>query len=82
MCDFQVDFGLYPVVVKEFASTAEPLVLALYQDVGCFPLLFLCALIAERKLMFPRPKMLLVHAAAVFSVRPHKQNGLFPLLII
>ena len=60
----QVGFGLYPVVVKKFASEqkANPLVFSFYRDFFCFPLLFLCALIAERKLMFPRIKMLLVAA--------------------
>ena len=56
-----MDFGLYPVVVRKFAAdTAKPLIVALYQDLGSFPLLFLCAVIAERKLMFPGPRMLLV----------------------
>lgn len=37
-----------------------PLVIPFYQDLGCCPLLFLCALIVERRLLFPGPKMLLV----------------------
>ncbi len=56
----KVGFGLYPVVVRKFASTAEPLTVAFYQDVGCFPLLFLCAVLVEKKLIFPGIKMLLV----------------------
>ena len=58
----QVGFGLYPVIVKKFASEkkADPLVFSFYRDFCCFPLLFLCALIAERKIMFPRIKMLVV----------------------
>lgn len=58
----QVGFGLYPVIVKKFASkkNASPLTFSFYRDFCCTPLLFLCALIVERKIMFPRPKMLLV----------------------
>lgn len=58
----QVGFGLYPVIVKKFATEnhADPLIFSFYRDLCCFPLLFLCALIAERKIMFPRIKMLVV----------------------
>lgn len=53
---------MYPVVVKKFATEnkADPLVFSFYRDLFCFPLLFLCALIAERKLLFPRIRMLIV----------------------
>jgi len=53
---------LYPVIVKKFASEkkADPLIFSFYRDMFCFPLLFICALIVERKLMFPHIKMLVV----------------------
>lgn len=48
------------MVVKKFASTVNPLVLSFYRDTGCFPMLFLCALIVERKAMVPGWRMCLV----------------------
>ncbi len=70
-CFVQVGFGLYPVVVKKYVSEkkADPLVFSFYRDLCCFPLLFLCALIAERTVIFPRIKMLMV--------KPHSTACLF-----
>ena len=56
----QLGFGLYPVVVKKFADSedapkADPLILSFYRDLCCFPVLFLCAFVAERK--FPIPTL-------------------------
>lgn len=62
----QVGFGVYPVVVRKYASgdaVKVPLVIPFYQDLGCCPLVFLSALIAERRLLVPGPKMLLVLAS-------------------
>ncbi|XP_003387276.1 PREDICTED: WAT1-related protein At5g45370-like [Amphimedon queenslandica] len=58
----QLGFGGYPVVIKKFAdskeSKADPLILSFYRDLCCFPVLFLCAFVAERKVMIPSLKML------------------------
>lgn len=56
----QLGFGLYPVVVKKFAGGVDPVIFCFYRDLGCFPLLLLCAFIVERKLILPRPRMLLI----------------------
>ena len=72
------------MVVKKFASEekADPLVFSFYRDACCFPLLFACALIVERTLIFPRLRMLMVsqqppsHAQATLKIIvlsfPHK----------
>ncbi len=59
---FQIGFGLYPVIVKEFASKnkASPIIFSFYRDLCCIPLLFLCALIVDRKILFPDLKMLVI----------------------
>jgi drug/metabolite transporter (DMT)-like permease len=58
----QLGFGLYPVVVKAFAASqnTNPLIFSFYRDTLCFPLLFACALVAEKRIIIPRPRMLLV----------------------
>jgi drug/metabolite transporter (DMT)-like permease len=58
----QVGFGLYPVIVKYFAArnNANPLIFSFYRDVLCFPVLFVCALAAERKILIPRCRILVV----------------------
>ena len=58
----QVGFGLYPVIVKKFASNSNtnPVIFSFYRDLFSVPLFFLCVIIVERKFMFPQPKMLLV----------------------
>lgn len=50
------------MIVKKFASNknTDPLIFSFYRDLFCFPLLFLCAFIVERRIMFPRILMLLV----------------------
>lgn len=53
------------MLVKRLASSADPLVFSFFRDSGCFPLLFICALVVERKLMFPGLKMLLVSVCKV-----------------
>ena len=99
----QVGFGLYPVVVKEFAAKQEanPVILSFYRqvlvmvktpgastakshqfpvewfcllispptyrDICCFPVLFLCAIVAERKVLIPSLKMLIVSPSWYFS---------------
>ena len=56
----QVGFGFYPVMVRKFATSVNPLIFSFYRDLACFPLLLLCALMVERKLMLPNLKMTLV----------------------
>jgi len=58
----QVGFGLYPVIVKEFAAKekANPVIFSFYRDFFCFPVLFLCSIVAERKILIPSIKMLIL----------------------
>lgn len=60
----QVGFGLYPVVVKKFARDdhANAYIFSFYRDAGTFPVLIICTLVAERKLMLPSWWMLFVFA--------------------
>ena len=73
----KVGFGLYPVLVKKLASHSNPLVFSFYRDLCCFPLLFLCALIAERRLLFPGLKMMLVKNAIKVIILSLSSLGLF-----
>lgn len=56
----QIGFGGYGVIVRKFAANnkANPLVFCLIRDAVCWPVLLLCALVAERKLNIPRLKEL------------------------
>jgi hypothetical protein len=69
----QIGFGIYPIVIKMFANSpdakANPLVLSFYRDVCCTPVLFLCALIAERKFLVPSVGMLLVNNLMIPYIR-------------
>ena len=56
----QIGWGLYPVMLKEFATEMNPLIFSFYRDFGAFPLLLFCGIIVERKVMIPRLKMILV----------------------
>jgi drug/metabolite transporter (DMT)-like permease len=58
----QVGFGLYPVIVKVFAAknNTNPLIFSFYRDSLCFPVLFVCALVAEKRILIPRFKILMV----------------------
>jgi hypothetical protein len=53
----QVGFGGYGVIVKKFAfaphNKANPLIFCFIRDGICWPVLMLCALVAERKLNVP-----------------------------
>lgn len=55
-------FGLYPALVRRFTTErTDPLIFNFYRDLFCFPLLFVCAFIMERKILFPKNlRMLLV----------------------
>jgi len=75
------------VVVKEFATKtkANPIVFSFYRDLCCIPVLFLCALIVDRKIYLPGLKMLLVFILlgllGMFGnqVRWHHDSGLLLL---
>ena len=58
----QIGFGGYGVIVKKFAENnkADPLIFCLIRDGCCFPVLLLCALVAERKFVYPKGKKLLI----------------------
>eukprot|EP00118_Oscarella_pearsei_P020650 m.225208 g.225208 ORF g.225208 m.225208 type:complete len:357 (+) comp40011_c1_seq4:39-1109(+) len=58
----QIGFGGYGVIVKKFAeqNKANPLIFCFIRDGCCFPVLMLCALVAERKLFIPRGKKIVV----------------------
>ena len=51
----QIGFGAYGVIVTKFAknNNVDPLVFCLMRDGGCFPVLFLAAYIAEKKILVP-----------------------------
>ena len=55
----QIGFGGYGPIVKKFvADKANPLIFCLIRDGVCFPVLLLCAVVAERKLNRPHLKEL------------------------
>ena len=54
----QFGFGAYGVIVTKFAknNNADPLIFCLYRDGGCFPVLFLAALVAEKEIKIPKKR--------------------------
>ncbi|XP_065919164.1 uncharacterized protein [Dysidea avara] len=60
----QTGFGLYPVVVKKFntglshSRESNPLIFSFYRDTLVFPVLVICAIVAERQLKVPSLKEL------------------------
>lgn len=52
----QMGFGAYGVIVTKFAKGKDfdPLVFSLYRDGCCFPVLFLAAYVAEKKISYPK----------------------------
>ena len=52
----QIGFGGYGVLVKKFAASSKvnPLIFCLIRDACCWPVLQLCAIVAERRLNVPR----------------------------
>ena len=54
----QFGFGAYGVIVTKFAknNNADPLIFCLYRDGGCFPILFVAALVAEKEIKIPKKR--------------------------
>ena len=52
----QLGFGAYGVIIIKFAknSKADPLMFCVVRDGGCFPVLFVAALVAEKKFVVPK----------------------------
>lgn len=51
----QLGFGAYGVIVSKFAkeNKADPLIFSLIRDAGCFPVLLVAALVAEKTIQIP-----------------------------
>ncbi|XP_065919167.1 uncharacterized protein [Dysidea avara] len=54
----QTGFGLYPVLVKKFNASSNPLIFSLYRDTLAVPVLLVCAIVAERQVKIPKLKEL------------------------
>jgi len=61
----QMGFGAYGVIVTKFAkdNKADPLVFCLLRDGFCFPVLFLAGYIAEKRILIPNWRELVLLAA-------------------
>ena len=64
----QAAFGFYSVLYTKLAkgTETEPLVFCLYRDVGCTPVLFLAAYVAEKRILLLQKRYEYLHIYLLF----------------
>lgn len=59
-----------------------PILSFLYSNACCFPVLFLCAFVAEREIPVPKPKMLPVSWVLFSNIKKKSRQGMRLILLI